>query len=115
MVWIGEKEITMPKGWVVQYKDGSVFTEDEMSWIKLPKKRDIRRVILKWEDRIWSFDDKENYTVPAKRGYLDISTGGVTEGIHSRTIGYYDTEENCKIFMRVEEATGKMTYETKAF
>ena len=115
MVCIGEKEIKMPKGWIVQYQDGSVFCEDDMSWRKLPKKRDIRRVILKWEDRIWSFEDKENYTVPGTRGYLDVSAGGVTQGIHSRTIGYYDTEENCKIIMRVDEATGKMTYETEAF
>lgn len=116
MVWIGEKEIKMQKGWAVQYKDGTVVCENEMSWMKLPNKREIRRVILKWEDRIWSFDDKEYYTVPKTRGYMDVNSAGVaSQGIHSRTIGYYDLEERCKILMRVDEVTGRMNYETEPF
>lgn len=115
MVCIGDKEIKMPRGWIVAYRDGTAICEDEMSWIKLPNKKEIRRVILKWEDRIWSFDDKKNYTVPKTRGYVDVTTGGMSQGIHSRAIGYYDTEERCKVYMRVEEATGKMTYETEPF
>jgi len=116
MVWIGEKEIKMPKGWAVQYQDGSVVCEDEMPWNKLPNKKEIRRVILKWEDRIWSFDDKEHYTVPKTRGYMDVNSAGIaSQGIHSRTIGYYDMEENCKVMMRVDEATGRMNYETEPF
>jgi hypothetical protein len=116
MVWVGEKEIKMARGWVVQYRDGSVVYEDEMPWIKLPNKRDIRRVILKWEDRMWSFDDKEHYIVPKTRGYMDVNSAGVlSQGIHSRTIGYYDLEEKCKVIMRVEEATGQMNYETEPF
>jgi len=115
MVWIGDKEIKMPRGWVVEYRDGTVIYEDEMPWVKLPNKKEIRRVILKWEDRIWSFDDKKYYTVPKIRGYMDVSVRGLSQGIHSRTIGYYDTEERCKVYMRVEEATGRMTYETEPF
>lgn len=115
MIWVGEREIIMPRGWVVQYTDGSVVCEDDMPWNKVPNKKNIRRMILKWEDRLWSFDDKENYTVPAKKGYIDITLGGMTQGIHSRTIGYYDVAEKCKIIMRVEEATGKMTYEVEPF
>ncbi|MCK4829047.1 hypothetical protein KA005_75690 [bacterium] len=114
MVWIGSIEIKMKRGWVVQYKDGRVICEDEMPWIKVPNKRDIRRVILKWEDRIWSFDDKENYTAPKTRGYVDVNSIGIAgEGIDSRMIGYYDTEENCKVWMRVDETTGQMSYETE--
>lgn len=116
MIWIGPKEIKMRKGWVVQYKDGTVICEDEMPWIKLPNKKEIRRVILKWEDRMWSFDDKENYTVPKTRGYMDVNSLGImSQGIHSRTIGYYDVENNEKVIMRVEEATGRMNYETEPF
>ena len=116
MVWIGERQITMSRGWAVQYKDGTVICEDDMSWIKVPNKKEIRRMILKWEDRIWSFDDKESYTAPKTRGYMDVnSTGVVGQGVHSRTISYYDPEEHCKITMRVEETTGKMTYETEPF
>ena len=112
-MWIGGKEIRMTRGWIVQYKDDTVIYEDEMPWKKLPNKKDIRKVILKWGSRIWSFDDKEHYTVPRIRGYMDINAGGVSQGIHSRTIGYYDIEDKCKVFMRVEEATGKMVYETE--
>ena len=116
MIWIGEKEITMPRGWVVQYKDGSTVCEDDMPWGKVPNKREIQRMILKWEDRMWSIDDKENYTVPSKRGYIDVNTVGFgKQGIHSRTIGYYDLAEKCKVIMRVEEDTGKMSYEIEQF
>ena len=117
MVWIGEKEITMPRGWIAQYRDGTVVCEAEMAWHKLPNKKEISRVILKWEDRIWSFDDKENYIVPKTRGYIDVSpSGGMSsQGIHSRTIGYYDVENKEKVILRVEEATGKMSYETEPF
>lgn len=115
MVSIGEREIHMRKGWVAQFKDGSVICEDDMPWISVPNKREVRRMILKWEDRIWSFDDKENYTVPTTRGYVDINPGGFSQGVQSRTIGYYDTEENCKVILRVDEATGRATYETVPF
>ena len=116
MVWIGEREIIMPKGWVVQYKDGSVVCEADMPWKKLPNKKEIRKVILKWEDRIWSIDDKEHYTVPTTRGYIDVNSASVSSGgIHSRAIGYYDLENKCKVYLRVEEATGKMSFETEPF
>jgi hypothetical protein len=115
MVWIGEREITMPRGWIAQFRDGTIVCEDDMPWKKVPNKRNIRRMILKWEDRTWSFDDKENYTVPSKRGYIDVNMGGVSQGIHSRTIGYYSIEEHCKVIMRVDEATGKMALETIPF
>lgn len=115
MVWIGEKEIKMHKGWVVLYKDGTIICEDEKTWKKLPNHKDIQRVILKWEDRIWSLDDKEYYTVPKTRGFMDVSTGGVSQGIDSRTIGYYDMKEKCRVYLRVDEITGRMTMETESF
>lgn len=116
MVWIGEREITMPKGWIVQYKDGSVICEDDMAWKKLPNKRDIRRVILKWEDRIWSLDDKEHYTVPTKRGFINVNSGNISgPQIDSRAIGYYDLEDKSRVYLRVDEATGKMEYEIEPF
>jgi len=116
MVWIGEREIIMPKGWIVQYKDGSVLCESDMPWKKLPNKKEIRRVIIKWDDRIWSLDDKEHYTVPKTRGYIDVNSAAISGGgVHSRAIGYYDLENKCKVYLRVEEATGKMSYETEPF
>lgn len=115
MIWIGPREITMSRGWAVQFQDGSVVCEEDMSWNNVPNKQNIRRMILKWEDRIWSFDDKEHYTVPTKRGYVDVNGGGISQGVHSRTIGYYDVEAKCKVILRVDDATGRMSYETIPF
>jgi len=116
MVWIGEREIKMPRRWIVQYRDGSVLYESDMLWKKLPNKKDIRRVVLKWEDRLWSLDDKEHYTVPVTRGYMDVNSGFISGGgVHSRAIGYYDVENKCRVYLRVEDATGKMDYYTEPF
>ncbi len=113
MVWVGEREIIMSRGWVVQFHDGTVICEEEMPWIKVPHKKDIRRMFLKWEDRLYSIDNQEHYIVPQTRGYYDVNSAGImSEGIHSRAIGYYDLEGKCKVVMRVEEATGKMSFET---
>ncbi|KKN01094.1 hypothetical protein LCGC14_1131180 [marine sediment metagenome] len=112
---IGDRDITMSKGWIAQFEDGTVICEDDMPWNKVPKKKNIQHMILKWEERFWSLTDKEHYTVPKKKGYMDVSTGGVSGGIHSRTIGYYDMEEKCKVILRVEEATGQMQYDIEPF
>lgn len=112
---IGDRDVNMQRGWIAVFKDGEVICEDDMPWIKVPKKKNIRKMILKWDDRFWSFDDKEHYTVPKKRGYIDVNMGGSSQGIHSRTIGYYDMEEKCKVVLRVEETTGKMEYEIEPF
>ncbi len=113
MVWVNGKEIKMHRGWVVQYKDGTVICEDEMLWQKLPNKQEISRVILKWEDRTWSLDNKKHYTMPKKRGYIDVNAGQVgQQGIDARFIGYYDTDAGCKVYIKVDEATGTMSYET---
>ena len=113
MVWVGEREIIMPRGWVVQFHDKSVICEDDMTWIKVPKKRNISRMFLKWEDRLYVLDNQKYYTVPQTRGYYDVNSAGIaSSGVHSRAIGYYDLENKCKVMMRVEEATGKMSFET---
>lgn len=115
MIWIGDKEIPMAKGWIVVYKDGSVIYEDEMSWTRLPKRDQIKKVILKWESRMWTLEGKEHYTVPTKRGYIDVNLGGTSQGIHSRTIGYYSVEDKCKVILRVNESTGQASWETVPF
>jgi len=112
---VGDVDVRMKRGWIVQFHDGTVITEDQMQWIKVPKKKNIQRMILKWEDRIWDLCDKEHYIVPKKKGYVDVSTGGTSQGIHSRTIGYYDMEEKCKVIIRVDEATGQMNYDLEPF
>jgi len=112
---IGDRDVHMRRGWIVQYSDGSVIIEDDMPWNKVPDKKNIRRMILKWDDKFWSLDEKDYYTVPKKRGYIDVNMGGSSQGIHSRTIGYYDMEEKAKVIIRVEEATGRMQYDIEPF
>jgi hypothetical protein len=116
MVYIGSRQITMLRGWVAEFKDGTVICEEDMHWGKVPNKKDIKRVVLKYDDRLWSFEDKIAYTVPTKRGYIDVSAGGISpHQIDSRTIGYYSIEDKCKVILRVDEATGKATWETVPF
>lgn len=112
---VGDKNVSMRRGWIVQYSDGRVITEDDMSWNKVPEKKKIRRMILKWDERLWELVDKEHYAVPKKRGYVDVSQGGTSQGIDSRTIGYYDMEDKCKVIIRVNEATGQMNYDIEPF
>ena len=64
---VGGTDVSMKRGWIAHYHDGRVITEDDMPWNKVPEKRKIQRMILKWEDRIWELCDKENYTAPKKR------------------------------------------------
>lgn len=115
MIWIGEREIPMSKGWIAEFEDGSVICEDDMSWREVPKKKNIRRMVLKWEDRIWSMDNKKHYTVPTTRGYMDVNLGGCSQGIDSRTIGYYSIENKEKVILRVNETSGHATWETESF
>ena len=114
-MYIKNRDISMPKGWIAVFKDESVICEDDMVWNKVPNKKNICQMILKWEDRLWDLTNKECYTVPNKRGYVDVNSSSISQGIHSRTIGYYDLEEKCKVFIRVDEVTGQMQYETESF
>lgn len=113
---VGDRQITMRRGWVVQYLDGTVHCEEDMHWSKLPNKKDLKRVVLKWDDRFWEVSGKEHYVAPSLREFIDVQAGGVSpQQVHSRTIGYYDLEEKCKVILRVEEATGKANYEIIPF
>ena len=113
---IGSRDIPIPRGWIVEYADGSILCEGDMSWKKLPNKKDIKRVILRWEDRWWSFDDKQHYLPPSRREMINIMAGVIgPSAVHSRTIGFYDMSSKEKVILRVEEATGKATYETMPF
>jgi hypothetical protein len=112
---IGSRDISMRRGWIAQFRDGTVICEDDMSWNKVRDKKNIQRMILKWEDRLWDLPDKEHYTAPKKRGYIDVNAGGSSQGIDSRTIGYYDVEEKCKVILRVDETTGQMKYDIEPF
>lgn len=111
MVRVGERNINMIRGWIVQFHDGTVICEEDMEWRQVPNKRGIRKMLLKWEDRLWSIENKKYYLAPSKRGYIDSSGGHYSTGLDSRTIGYYDAEQKMKVIMRVDEITGTMKYE----
>jgi len=112
-MFVGDRTITMPRGWIAQFKDGKVFCEDDLHWGQLPDKRNIARLILKWEDRFWEITDKVNYTAPMITGYYDSATGGMS--VDSRAIGYYDVENKMKVYLRVDERTGTMKWEYEPF
>jgi Cft2 family RNA processing exonuclease len=97
----------MQRGWEVEYKDGTVINEDQMSWNKLPNRNDIIRLSLKWDGKQWHLRNKEAYA-QKKRG---MAIPGRAEAfIIARYIGYYEGAK--KVFYKVDEATGQMTLET---
>ena len=96
----------MQRGWEVEYKDGTVINEDQMEWNKLPNRKEIIRLSLKWDGRQWDLRNKEAYA-QKKRGMA--VPGHPNTYLIARYIGYY--EGNKKVFYKVDEATGKMTIE----
>jgi len=96
----------MDKGWIVEYEDGTVITEEEKHWHDIPK-TDIKRLSLKWGPKIWSMEGKKYYT-QKKRATI---VPGSDPQIEFRYIGYYDN--GIKVWYRVEENTGRMEVVTE--
>lgn len=96
------------RGWEVQYKDGTIITEDQMEWKNIPK-INIARLSLHYDGRMWNICDKDFY-FQKKRG---SAIPGYTDSfrVESRTIGYYDGSS--KVMYTVDEDTGKMHVEVK--
>jgi len=96
------------RGWEVQYSDGTIINEEQMSWKSLSKVN-IVRVSLKYDGRQWDILNKPAY-LQKKRASM---VPGVAESFRaeSRSIGYYDEVDgkSCKVWYTVEEDTGKMT------
>lgn len=102
--------LNMPKGWIVQYEDGTIITEfdregNETNWKKIPKKS-IKSVSLKWYNKFWTITGKDNY-LQKKRGWI-IPVAGIDQhpNIEYRYVGYW--EGNDKVYYRVDEVTGQM-------
>lgn len=103
--------MNLSKGWFVVYKDGTVSTEDEVTWNKVHKD-EIKIMGLKWHDKFWTIPDKSPYIPPFKRGCSTFaSSGAVIQEVAciERGIGYY--EGASKVIYRVNEFTGKMRME----
>ena len=94
----------MQRGWEVEFKDGKIVNEDQMDWMKLPNKKDIVRLSLKWDGRQWDIRNKEAY-IQKKRAMA--IPGHSQTFILARYIGYY--EGGNKVLFKVCEFTGKMT------
>lgn len=96
----------MRRGWAVEYADGNIITEKEMSWKDIPKVN-IIRLTLHYDGRRWDIHNKVAY-VQKKRCSM---VPGIKESfsIESRSIGYY--EGNKKVMYTVDEFTGQMKME----
>lgn len=103
----------MADGWYVVYHNGSVVTEHDVpSWGKVPKKKQIARLGLKWRHKRAEVKDKSNYIPPGSRYFRDIKhnllTGVVVTGkpqLKERFIGYYSKKGKVKTV--VDVITGK--------
>jgi hypothetical protein len=115
MVYSHEKINLLDGGWYVVYKDGSVISEKEMPWIKVPNKKNIKIMGLKWRNRQVEFKDKENYIPPGETHMRELALAGgkkikvTKESIVGRFIGYY--EKDHKVVARIDLNTGKFVKE----
>lgn len=107
---INDDVMSMPKGWVVKYEDGSIITEydrngTQRDWRKIPKKG-IQSLSLKWYTKHWTIQGKDIY-LQKKRGWVVPQAGVEQEpNVQYRYIGYW--EGNSKVYYQVDELTGQM-------
>ena len=107
---INDDIMNMPRGWIVQYEDGTIITEYDRNgvqrdWKGVPK-RGIKCLSLKWHGKFWTIHSKEIY-LQKKRGWITPVAGVEQEpNIQYRYIGYW--EGNNKVFYQVDEHTGVM-------
>jgi hypothetical protein len=115
MVFAHPKINTLEGGWYVVYGDGSVVTENDMPWIKVPNKTDIKIMGLKWRHKHFELEGKKAYVAPGETHMRELSmrdTGKVSiskPSVVGRFIGYYDTDK--KVITRVDLTSGKFITE----
>jgi len=100
----------MRRGWEVEFLDGTIIDESQMNWRKVPKKN-IIRLTLRYDGREWNIHNKEAY-LQKKRGSV-IPGVASSFSVESRSIGWF--EDNKKIWMTVDETTGRMRLEVEEF
>jgi len=103
----------MKDGWYVVYGDGRVLTEHDVSgWTKIPDKKEIVRMGLKWRHKRSEIIGKRSYIAPGGKGFKDIKlnlanrtmvTGKAQ--VAERFIGYYSTKGKVKTVVNAK--TGK--------
>ena len=75
------------RGWQVQLKDGTVISEGQIEWKKVPKKN-IIRLTLFYDQRRWDLTGKEAYGVKTRASVVP----GVAKSfrVEKRTIYFYE-------------------------
>ena len=108
---INDDILNMPKGWIVQYEDGTIITEYDRDgrakdWREVPKVK-IKSLSLKWYNRFWTIHGKDVY-LQKKRGSVVPQAGVEMEPrIEYRFIGYWEGSE--RVYYRVCEHSGQMS------
>lgn len=101
--------LSMPKGWIIHYTDGTIITEYDRngvqsSWRRVPKVG-IRSLSLKWNTKFWTVSDKECY-LQKKRAWVTPQPGEQEAIVQYRYIGYWEGSD--KVFYQIDELTGQM-------
>ena len=116
MAYNHQKINLLSGGWYCVFNDGSVITEDEMDWIQVPNKKNIKIMGLKRMNKHYELEGKESYCAPGESHMreLTINRGDGQIAITKQTrvgwfIGYYD--KTCKVLLRVSAIDGKLTTE----
>lgn len=106
-------------GWYAQFQDGSVITQAEMDWNKVPNKKNIKLMGLKRMHKRFELEGKENYCPPGETHMKEIiinngSDVAVTkQSLVAWFIGYYDKME--KVLIKIDAVTGKVSTERYPF
>jgi len=113
MPYNSEKINLLPGGWYCVLNDGTVHTEEEIAWLDIPNKRDIKLVGLKRMNKYFELENKQPYFAPGETHMKELTlveTQLVTKStLVGWFIGYYDGAE--KVYWRVDAETGKNWYE----
>lgn len=102
-------------GWYAVFKDGSVITEEDMSWIEIPSKINIKLVGLKRHNKYYELEGKLAYLPPGETHMRELSMSvqsGVAvtkQSLIGWYIGYYDID--ARVYWRVDAITGNFTEE----
>lgn len=100
-----EKINLLNGGWYVVFHDGTVVTEEEMPWVSVPNKKNIKIMGLKRHNKHYEIIGKENYLAPGETHMREIIVSpGEGEAVTKQTlvgwfIGY--CEPDAKTYLRV--------------
>jgi hypothetical protein len=102
-------------GWYAVYSNGEVVTEDEMPWLQVPNKKDIKIMGLKRMNKHYELEGKENFCPPGETHMRElIINPGEGMAVTKQTlvgwyIGYYDKVG--KVITRINAQTGVLNTE----